>query len=263
VRRYSLRFIALAYLAVVLLAPLAMVFRRAFDQGARHLWDTLSDPNTVHAFVLTAKVTAIAVPLNTFFGVVCALAIVRRRFPGAGIVNAIVDLPLAISPVVVGLSLFLLYGRTGWFGPWLDKHNIQVLFATPAIVIATIFVSLPFVAREVVPTLREIGDEQEQAARTLGANSRQTFWRITLPAIRWAVIYGVILTTARCLGEYGAVAVVSGNVEGRTQTATLRVQDAYENYNQSGAYGISLVLAAMSVLVLVAMTLLKPKEGVG
>jgi len=175
-------------------------------------------------------------------------------------VNAIVDLPLAISPVVVGLSLFLLYGRTGWFGPWFQGHGVQILFALPSMVIATIFVSLPFVAREVVPTLREIGDEQEQAASTLGANGWQTFWRITLPSIRWAIIYGVVLTTARCLGEYGAVAVVSGNVEGKTQTATLRVQDAYENFNQSGAYGIALVLAAMSVIVLVAMTLLRPKE---
>jgi sulfate transport system permease protein len=262
VRRYGLRFVALGYLTVVLLAPVAMVFWRAFDNGAAHLWDTLSDPNTVHAFVLTAEITAIAVPVNTVFGIVCGLAIVRQRFPGAGIVNALVDLPLAISPVVVGLSLFLLYGRTGWFGPTLERHGIQVLFAMPSMVIATIFVSLPFVAREVVPTLREIGDEQEQAARTLGAGGWQTFWRITLPSIRWAVIYGVVLTTARCLGEYGAVAVVSGNIEGRTQTATLRVQDAYENYNQSGAYWISLVLAAMSIVVLVAMTLLKPKEGV-
>ena len=261
-RRYALRFTALGYLLVVLLGPVAMVFWRAFDDGAGHLWDTLTEGGTVHAFVLTAEVTAIVVPVNAFFGIVCALAIVRRRFPGAGVVNAIVDLPLAISPVVVGLSLFLLYGRTGWFGPWLLDHNIQILFATPAIVIATIFVSLPFVAREVVPTLREIGDEQEQAAHTLGANGWQTFWRITLPSIRWAVIYGVVLTTARCLGEYGAVAVVSGNIEGKTQTATLSVQDAYENYNQSGAYGISLVLAAMSVVVLVAMTFLRPKEGV-
>ena len=259
-RRYVLRFVALGYLLVVLLAPLSMVFWRSFDRGAAHLWDSLSDPNTVHAFKLTLIITAIAVPLNTIFGIVCGLAIVRGRFKGAGIVNAIVDLPLALSPVVVGLSLFLLYGRTGWFGPWFERHGVQILFSLPSMVIATIFVSLPFVAREVVPTLREIGDEQEQAARTLGANGWQTFWRITLPSIRWAIIYGVVLTTARCLGEYGAVAVVSGNIEGRTQTATLRVQDAYENFNQAGAYGIALVLAAMSVIVLVAMTLLKPKE---
>jgi sulfate/thiosulfate transport system permease protein len=258
--RYGLRLLALGYLLVVLLGPLSMVFWRAFDQGAGHLWHSLSDANTVHAFKVTLIVAAIAVPLNTVFGVACALAIVRRRFPGAGIVNAIVDLPLALSPVVVGLSLFLLYGRTGWFGAWFARHGTQILFALPSMVIATIFVSLPFVAREVVPTLREIGDEQEQAARTLGASGWQTFWRITLPSIRWAVIYGVVLTTARCLGEYGAVAVVSGHIEGQTETATLRVQDAYDNYNQSGAYGIALVLAALSVVVLLTMTLLKPKE---
>jgi sulfate transport system permease protein len=254
-----LRSTALGYLLLVLLGPLTMVFVRAFDKGAGTLWTTLTDANTVHAFKLTLIIAAIAVPLNTVFGVVCALAIVRRRFPGAGLVNAIVDLPLAISPVVVGLSLFLLYGRTGWFGPWFARHGTQILFALPSMVIATVFVSLPFVAREVVPTLREIGDEQEQAARTLGASGWQTFWRITLPSIRWAIVYGVVLTTARCLGEYGAVAVVSGNIEGKTQTATLRVQDAYENFNQAGAYGISLVLAAMSVVVLVAMTLLRPE----
>jgi sulfate transport system permease protein len=259
-RNYTLRFVALGYLLLVLVGPLSMVFWRAFEGGAGHIWTTLSDPNTVHAFKLTLIIALIAVPLNTVFGIVCALAIVRRRFPGAGIVNAIVDLPLAISPVVVGLSLFLLYGRTGWFGAWFARHGMQILFALPSMVIATIFVSLPFVAREVVPTLREIGDEQEQAARTLGATGWQTFWRITLPSIRWAVIYGVVLTTARCLGEYGAVAVVSGHIEGQTETATLRVQDAYDNYNQSGAYGIALVLAALSVVVLLTMTLLKPKE---
>jgi sulfate/thiosulfate transport system permease protein len=261
VRRYGLRLVALGYLLVVLLAPLGMVFYRAFDNGAGHLWDSLSDPNTVHAFKITLELAAIAVPLNTVFGVVCALAIVRGRFPGAGLVNALIDLPLAISPVVVGLSLFLLYGRTGWFGHWFEAHGVQILFAFPSMVLATVFVSLPFVAREVVPTLREIGDEQEQAAHTLGAGALQTFWRITLPSIRWAVIYGVVLTTARCLGEYGAVAIVSGHVEGQTETATLRVQDAYENFDLSGAYGISLVLAVISVIVLVAMTLLKPKEA--
>jgi sulfate transport system permease protein len=259
-RRLGLRVVALGYLALVLVGPLTMVFYRAFDRGAGHLWTSLTDPNSIHAFKLTLIIAAIAVPLNTVFGVVCALAIVRRRFPGAGIVNAIVDLPLAISPVVVGLSLFLLYGRTGWFGPFFTRHGVQILFSLPSMVIATIFVSLPFVAREVVPTLRELGDEQEQAARTLGAGAWTTFRRITLPSIRWAVIYGVVLTTARCLGEYGAVAVVSGHIEGQTETATLRVQDAYENFDTTGAYGISLVLAVMSVFVLSAMTLLKPKE---
>jgi sulfate transport system permease protein len=260
VRRLGLRSAALAYLAVVLVGPVALVARRAFDQGAENVWETLSAPGTTHAFLLTLEIAAIAVPLNTVFGILAALAIVRNRFPGSGIVNALVDLPLALSPVVVGLALFLLWGRTGWFGPWLEEHGVQVLFSLPSMVLATVFVSLPFVAREVVPTLRELGDEQEQAARTLGAGGWTVFRRITLPSIRWAVIYGVVLTTARCLGEYGAVAIVSGHLEGKTETATLRVQDAYENFNTAGAYAISLVLAAIAVVVLVAMTLLEPKE---
>jgi len=181
---------------------------------------------------------------------------VRRKFPGKGLVNAFVDLPLAISPVVVGLALFLLYGRTGWFGHWLLGHGYQILFALPAIVMATVFVSVPFVAREVIPTLREIGDEQEQAAHTLGASGWQTFWRITLPSIRWAVIYGVVLTTARCLGEYGAVAIVHGY----KTTATLQVQDYYENFNQTGAYAVSLMLAVVAVIVLISMILIRPRE---
>jgi sulfate/thiosulfate transport system permease protein len=260
VRKYGLRAVALGYLLVVLLGPLSMVFWRTFENGFGAAWAALTQPETLHAFKLTLLVTAIAVPLNTVFGIVCALAIVRRRFPGKGFVNAFVDLPLALSPVVVGLSLFLLYGQDGWFGGRLEEHGIDVLFALPAIVLATVFVSLPFVAREVVPTLREIGDEQEQAARTLGASPRQTFWKITLPAIRWAVVYGVVLTTARCLGEYGAVAVVSGRIQGETETATLRVEERYDSFDLAGAYAISLVLAATAVLVLIAMTLIKPRE---
>ena len=214
----------------------------------------------MNALKLTLVITAIAVPVNTVFGVICALAIVRRSFRGKGLLNAFIDLPLALSPVVVGLSLFLLYGQDGWFGSWFADRGIDVLFALPAMVIATIFVSIPFVAREVVPTLREIGDEQEQAAKTLGASGWQTFWRITLPSIRWAVVYGVILTTARCLGEYGAVAVVSGRIQGETETATLRVQERYESFDLAGAYAISIVLALMAILVLVAMTVIRPRE---
>jgi sulfate/thiosulfate transport system permease protein len=260
VRRVSLRFVAIFYLVAILVGPLTIVFWRTFENGFAPAWNALSSPETVHAFKLTLIITAIAVPVNTVFGIVCALAIVRRRFPGKGVLNAFIDLPLALSPVVVGLSLFLLYGRTGWFGEWFTDHGIQILFALLSMVIATIFVSLPFVAREVVPTLREIGEEQEQAAFTLGAGGWQTFWRITLPSIRWAVIYGVILTTARCLGEYGAVAVVSGRLQGQTETATLRVQERYESFDLAGAYAISLVLAAIAVVVLIAMTLIRPKE---
>jgi len=260
VRRYSLRGVALVYLASILVGPLLIVFWRTFQHGVGPAWDALSAPDTIHAFKLTLIITAIAVPLNTAFGILCALTVVRRDFPGKGVLNAFVDLPLALSPVVVGLALFLLYGRAGWFGPWMTRHGIQFLFALPAMVAATIFVSLPFVAREVVPTLREIGDEQEQAARTLGAGSWQTFWRITLPSIRAAVMYGVILTTARCLGEYGAVAVVSGRIQGVTETATLRVQERYESFDLAGAYAISMVLALVAVLVLLTTNLLKPKE---
>jgi sulfate transport system permease protein len=249
-----------ATFAYAVLQPLAIVGWRTFENGVDPAWQALSHPDTLHAFRLTLIVTAIAVPVNTVFGIVCALAIVRRSFPGKGVLNAFVDLPLALSPVVVGLALFLLYGREGWFGGWLEEHDVQFLFALPSMVVATIFVSIPFVAREVVPTLRELGDEQEQAARTLGASGWQTFRRITLPSIRWAVIYGVILTTARCLGEYGAVAVVSGRLQGETETATLRVQERYESFDLAGAYAISIVLAAIAVLVLLTMTRVRPRE---
>jgi sulfate transport system permease protein len=259
--KYVLRFTALGYLAFLLLVPVGFVFYRAFGDGLGHAWDAVTSERAIHALELTLMLTAIAVPANTLVGIILALMLVRTRFRGRGLLNAVVDLPLALSPVVVGLSLFLLYGRTGWFGPWFTDHGVQMLFALPSMVLATVFVSVPYVAREVIPTLREIGDEQEQAAHTLGASGWQTFWRITLPSIRWAVIYGVVVTTARCLGEYGAVALVSGSISGRTETATLRVQDYYENLNQAGAYGVSLLLGAIAIVVLVLMTLLKPKEG--
>ena len=259
-RRWTLRVVAIGYLLGILVGPLAIVFFRTFEDGYSAAVDALTQAETIHAFKLTLVITAIAVPINTVFGVVCGLAIVRRSFPGKGVLNAFIDLPLALSPVVVGLALFLLYGREGWFGGWLDRHDIQFLFALPAMVVATIFVSLPFVAREVVPTLREIGDEQEQAARTLGASGWQTFWRITLPSIRWAVVYGIILTTARCLGEYGAVAVVSGRLQGETETATLRVQERYESFDLAGAYAIAIVLALVAIAVLLAMTVIRPRE---
>ena len=205
-------------------------------------------------------VTAIAVAVNTVFGIICALLIVRGDIPGRGFLNAFVDLPLSLSPVIVGFSLVTLYGLNGWFG-WFQRNGYEILFATPSIVLATIFVTLPFVVREVVPTLREIGTEQEQAAQTLGASGWQTFWRITLPSIRWAVVYGVVLTAARAIGEYGAVALVSGNIAGETQTATLRVEDAYQFAygNYAPAYGISFVLAATAILILILMIVVQPK----
>jgi sulfate transport system permease protein len=260
--RIGLRVLALAYLATLLLVPVAVVFYRTFEHGLGFVWDSITTPAAVHAFWLTLEIALIAVPLNTVLGVITAMALVRSRLRGKVALQTIIDLPFAISPVVIGLSLVLVYGRNGWFGGWLADHGIQIIFAVPGMVLATIFVCLPFVVREVEPVLREVGDEQEQAARTLGASGWQTFRRVTLPSIRWAVIYGVVLTTARCLGEYGAVAVVSGRVEGQTETATLRVEDYTLNFNTSGAYAVSVVLAATAVLVLVLMTLIKPREAV-
>jgi len=259
--RYALRFAGLSYLAVLLVAPVGLVFWRTFEHGLAPVWHAVTTHDARHAFWLTILIALIAVPANTVFGVGLALAIVRRRFPGKGVVNAVVDLPLALSPVVVGLALLLLYGRLGWFGPFFERHGIHVVFALPSMILATIFVSLPFVVREVVPVLREIGTEQEQAASTLGASSLQTLVRITLPAIRWAIAYGVVLTTARCLGEFGAVSVVSGHLVGRTETATLYVQDQFEGFDLTGAYAASVLLALIAIATLVAMNAFRPKEA--
>ena len=252
--RYAPRLLMFFYLAAILLGPLAMVFWRTFEHGVQPAWDALTHPDTIHAFKLTLIITVIAVPINTVFGIVCGLAIVRRSFPGKGLLNAFIDLPLALSPVVVGLAFFLLYGREGWFGDWFADHGIEVLFALPAMVLVTIFVSLPFVAREVIPTLREIGDEQEQAARTLGARSWQTFWRITLPSIRWGLAYGIVLSTARAIGEFGAVSVVSGKIAGETETLTLLVEKRFQNFDLAGAYAASALLAVIALATLVFMS---------
>jgi sulfate transport system permease protein len=205
---------------------------------------------------------AIAVPLNTLFGVVAAIAIVRHRWRGKAVFNSLLDLPFAVSPVVVGLALLLVYGRTGWFGDWLAQNGWRIVFSFPAMLLATIFVSLPFVVRETIPVLREVGTEQEQAAATLGAGPLQTFWRVTLPAIRWGVAYGVVLTTARALGEFGAVSVVSGHIAGQTETLTLHVQDRFEAFDLTGAYAASLVLALLALITLLSMNLLRRKEAV-
>ena len=258
-RRYLLRFGALGYLALLLLVPVGMVFYRTFEHGFRPAWDAVTTPTALHALWLTLLITAITVAANTVFGVALSLALVRGRFRARGLVNAVVDLPLALSPVVVGLALFLLYGRGGWLGG-LAEHGVKILFAVPGMVLATIFVTTPFVVREVVPVLREIGTEQEQAAETLGASPLQTFWRVTLPAIRWGVAYGVMLTLARSIGEFGAVSVVSGRIEGKTQTLTLFVQAQWEGFNFVGAYAAAVVLALIALAAVAAMTVFKPKE---
>jgi sulfate transport system permease protein len=214
IAKLSLRFVALLYLAALLIVPVGMILWHTFQNGIGPFWDAITQPDALHALRLTIEIALIVVPLNTVFGIIIAIMLVRHSVPGATVINAILALPFALSPVVVGLALILTYGQTGWFGAALAQEGIQVIFSMPGMVLATMFVSLPFVAREVMPVLREIGEEQEQAAATLGADAITTFWRITLPAIRWGVIYGVILTTARAIGEYGAVAVVSGNVIG-------------------------------------------------
>ena len=255
--RYGLRFAALAYLTLLLVLPVGLVFYRTFQHGLEPVWNAMTDPDFLHALWLTLLIALIAVPLNTIFGVACALVLVRQRFRGKAFLNAFVDLPFALSPVVVGLALFLVYARTGWFGPSLSAHGIQIVFALPAMVLATIFVSLPFVVREVVPVLREIGTEQEEAAWTLGASSLSTFRRITLPAIRWGITYGVVLTTARCLGEFGAVSVVSGNLIGKTQTLTLHVNNRFQAFDLVGAYTASVVLAVLALMTLFLMNLFR------
>jgi sulfate transport system permease protein len=255
--RYGLRFAALGYLLLLLVLPVGLVFFRTFEHGLGPFWTAVTDPDFLHALWLTLLIAFIAVPLNTIFGVACALVLVRQRFRGKAVLNALIDLPFALSPVVVGLALFLVYARTGWFGPWLDAHGIQIVFALPAMVLATIFVSLPFVVREVVPVLREIGTEQEEAAWTLGASPLATFRRITLPAIRWGITYGVVLTTARALGEFGAVAVVSGNLIGKTQTLTLHVENRFQAFDLVGAYTASVVLAVLALMTLFLMNLFR------
>jgi sulfate transport system permease protein len=260
--RYGLRFAALGYLALLLVAPVGIVFYRTFEKGVGAAWESVTTPSAIHAFWLTLELVAIAVPLNTIFGVVMALAIVRQKWRGRGLVNSLIDLPFAISPVVVGLALILVYGRKGWFGEWLIEHGVQVIFSVPGMILATIFVSLPFVVREVIPVLREVGTDQEQAASTLGATGWQTFWRITLPAIKWGVAYGVVLTTARALGEFGAVTVVSGRLAGQTETLTLHVEDRFQSFDLTGAYAASVVLALLALATLLSMNLLKRKGDV-
>jgi sulfate transport system permease protein len=259
--RLALRFTALSYLALLLGLPVGLVFYHAFEKGLGPLWHSITTPEAQHAFWLTCVMVAIAVPLNTLFGVLCALVLVRQRFVGKSLLNAAIDLPFAVSPVVIGLALVLVYGNAGWLGPWFLDHGIQVIFAPLGMILATIFVSLPFVVRETVPVLREIGTEQEQAAATLGASGLQTFFRITLPSIRWGVAYGVVLTTARALGEFGALSVVSGRLAGRTETLTLHVEDRFQAFDLTGAYAAAVVLAVMALATLLALNLIKPKEA--
>jgi sulfate transport system permease protein len=259
--RFVVRLLVVAYLFMLVAWPVYLVGENAFADGFDDIRAVLEDPDTVHALRLTIVVALVAVVINTVFGVGISLLIVRYEFPGKRLLNALLDVPLSVSPIVVGLALVLVYGgRNGWFGPALQDAGFQIIFATPGIVLATVFVALPLVIREVVPVLQEVGDEQEQAARSLGANAIQTFRRITLPAIKWGVTYGVVLSLARSLGEFGAVKVVSGNVLGETRTATLVVEEKYLNFDKGGAYATAFLLALVAVACIIVVSTLRPKE---
>ncbi|PZG24233.1 sulfate ABC transporter [Micromonospora craterilacus] len=259
--RYVLRAVVTAYLFFLVAWPLYLVGRNAFADGFTNLNDILGDPDVTHALRLTVVIAVTAVVINTVFGVGISILLVRYDFPGKRALNALLDMPLSVSPIVVGLALILVYGgRDGWFGPTLEAAGLQIIFAVPGMVLATVFVALPLVIREVVPILQEVGDEQEQAARSLGANALQTFRRITLPSIKWGVIYGVVLSLARSLGEFGAVKVVSGNVLGETRTATLVVEEKYLNFDKGGAYATAFLLALVAVACIIVVSVLRPKE---
>jgi sulfate transport system permease protein len=260
----SLRAAALLYVTVLLLLPLGVVFVRTFEHGAGVAWSWITTPAAISAFWLSITIALIAVPLNTIFGVGCAMVLVRGKSRFRGVLDSLIDLPFVVSPIIAGLALILVYGQDGWFGNWFQQQGIRIIYAPLGMILATIFVSLPFVVREVAPVLIEVGTEQEEAAATLGASRWQTFRRITLPSIRWGVAYGVVLTTARALGEIGAVLVVSSNVAGSTLTLPLLV---YQRESQIGpqaitsSYAAATELIVLSLVVLLAMTLLGSRRS--
>lgn len=258
--KYGLRTVALVYLTILLVIPVGLIFWRSFEPGLGQFWEWITTPAAISALQLSLIIVAIVVPLNVVFGVLTALALARGRFRGKGLMQAVVDLPFAVSPVVAGVALIALWGSQGWFGG-IESLGFRVIFGVPGMVLATLFVTLPFVVREVEPVLHEIGTEQEEAAATLGANAWQTFWRITLPAIRWGLTYGVVLTIARSLGEYGAVTMVSSNMPGVSQTLTLLVHSRYtDDYNEYGAYAAATLLMMVAIAALVIMTLIERRS---
>ncbi|MFC4615887.1 sulfate ABC transporter permease [Cellulomonas algicola] len=261
--RLVLRVIAVTYVLALVALPVATVVRYTFADGLVPVLEVLTSPDFVAAARLTLVVAGLAVVVNTIFGVGIGILLARYEFPGRRLLNAVIDLPVSISPIVVGVALILVYGTNGWFGPALEQAGFQVIFAVPGMVLATVIVSLPLVVREVVPTLEEAGVEQEQAAQSLGAGGWARLWRITLPTIKWALAYGVVLSLARSLGEFGAVRVVSGSVAGQSQTLTLFVNDAYQEFGpdaQRAAFAAAFVLMLVAVLFIVVITALRPKE---
>ncbi len=248
---------ALAYVFLLILWPVAAIFQGALSSGIAAAIESLNDPDVIHAFWLTVVLAALALAVNGLFGIIVAWVLVRQDFPGRSIWNGLIDLPFVVSPVIAGYMVILLFGRQGWFAPLVDLTGINVAFALPGMLFVTIFVSLPFTVREIMPVLKHIGIEPEQAAHTLGASPWQTFWRVTLPGIRWGLLYGLTLTMARALGEFGAVLVVGGAIIGRTETATLFIFRALDERQTIGAYSASVVLAVVSFVVLIGMELLR------
>ncbi|MEB3216664.1 MAG: sulfate ABC transporter permease subunit CysW [Nostocales cyanobacterium 94392] len=253
--------IALLYLSLVIYIPAVNVFFQAFKNGVEPFLENLTEPNFLHAAWLTLILALITVPVNTVFGLCAAWALTRGKIPGKAFILSVIDLPFSISPVVAGLMIVLLYGRNGWFGSWLIENDIQILFALPGMVLATAFVSMPFVVREVIPVLDEIGKDQEEAGKTLGANGWQIFWRVTIPNIRWGLLYGILLTNARAMGEFGAVSVISGNIGGLTQSLPLFIEDAYKQYQTEAAFSAALILAMLALVTLVVKEILEQKSG--
>jgi sulfate transport system permease protein len=252
--------IALVYVGALVIAPLVGIAFAAFKGGWSVIVETLRQPDVLHAYYLTGVITLITVLVTTVFGVIVALVITRDRFPGRALVSALVDLPIAVSPVIVGLMAVLLFGTGGWFEPWFSAHGIRILFAVPSMVIVTIFICIPFVIREVVPVLHELGVSEEEAARTLGASSLQTFFRVTLKNIRWALAYGIALSTARAIGEIGAVLIVSGSITGQTETATLYILRAFDQFQDTQGYIVAITLALASIVLLVAIEAFKRRQ---
>jgi sulfate transport system permease protein len=262
VGRWALTGAVLTWFAILIFVPTLALVRQVAQGGLAPFFAALARPEVQRALAMSLGITALATVVNTLFGIMFALVLTRQRFWGRTLVDGMVDMPFAISPIVAGLMLIVLYGPDGWLGRWLEPHGIRVVYAVPGMILATMFVTVPFVVRELVPVLRELGEEYEQAAHTLGAGRWRTFWSVTLPSIRWGVAYGVTLTLARSLGEFGAVLVVSGNVIGHTQTATLYIEEGVGSFHPEGAYAASLVLAALSFLLLVGMEYVRKRlEG--
>ncbi len=255
--RVTLIVTAVVFLTLFLLLPLITVFVEAFRAGLNAYWAAITEPDALAAIRLTLLVAAIAVPANLIFGLAASWAIAKFEFPGKSFLNTLIDLPFSVSPVISGLVFVLLFGLQGYFGPWLQSHNLQIIFAVPGIVLATIFVTFPFVARELVPLMQEQGTQDEEAALSLGASGFQTFWRVTLPNIKWALLYGVILCNARAMGEFGAVSVVSGHIRGKTNTMPLHVEILYNEYNFAAAFAVASLLALLALVTLVIKVLLE------